>query len=79
MPKRYALIIFYTTVVAMTLFWDYNRDFDSTDDAENRVRSGMTLYTDHLTGCQYLQAGWFGFDSLVPRYNSSGGQVGCNK
>jgi hypothetical protein len=28
--------------------------FDSTDDLDNRSRSGIGLRIDHATGCQYL-------------------------
>jgi hypothetical protein len=28
--------------------------YDSTDDVKNKVRSGMKLYIDHETGCEYI-------------------------
>jgi len=34
--------------------------------------SGMTIYTDHLTGCQYVSHGWSG---LTARLNADGKQV----
>ena len=46
-----------------------------TDDDLNEIRSGMSLYTDHLTGCQYLKAGFFG--SGMPRLNGAGEHIGC--
>lgn len=45
--------------------------YDDTDDAAARKRSGMRLYTDHGTGCQYLG----GLFSLTPRLSSNGKQV----
>lgn len=47
-------------------------DRDSTDT--KAVRSGMKLYTDALTGCQYLSAG----GGLTPRIDSDGEPV-CNE
>ncbi|HET8688312.1 MAG TPA: DUF6440 family protein [Methanosarcina sp.] len=35
--------------------------------------SGMSVYTDHLTGCQYL--GISGGSALTPRMDASGRQV----
>lgn len=45
---------------------------DSTDTKTER--SGMALYTDALTGCQYLSAG----GGLTPRIDSDGEPV-CNE
>jgi len=49
--------------------------YDNTDDVLNETRSGMSLYTDNLTGCQYLKAGFFG--GIVPRVNGNGRHIGC--
>lgn len=46
--------------------------YDDTDDRENRQRSGMYLFTDHGTGCQYLGRILGG---LVPRLDQDGKQV----
>ncbi len=51
------------------------RPYNDTDDAVNGNRSGMALYTDNLTGCQYLKAGFFG--ELTPRRDGKGTHVGC--
>ena len=48
--------------------------YDDTDDVENGDRSGMALYTDHQTGCQYL--GRF-FGALTPRVDGNGNHLGC--
>lgn len=43
---------------------------DSTDSTTSRERSGLRLYTDHGTGCQYLRAGFF--SPLQPRLDKMG-------
>lgn len=40
-------------------------------DASDGTPSGMNVYTDHLTGCQYLGHG----NSLTPRLHSDGTMV----
>ena len=47
--------------------------YDDTDFGDER--SGLSLFTDNLTGCQYLKAGLFG--GITPRLYSDGSQVGC--
>jgi len=47
--------------------------FDSTDDIKNKKHSGLILYTDHATGCQYLKGGLFG--AIYPRLDSEGYQI----
>lgn len=51
----------------------YKLNADSTDDIINDKKSGLTLYTDHGTGCQYLQAGPFG--GMTPRLNKEGTHI----
>ena len=53
------------------IFSFFSIGFDSTDNKETGTRSGLILYTDNLTGCQYLGAG----DSLIPRINSDGEHI----
>lgn len=48
-------------------------DKDNTDSPNKR--SGMQLYTDYLTGCQYLQGKRSG--GLTPRKDGQGNHVGC--
>ena len=55
----------------MYLLIDYYVPHDNTDDIPHR--SGMRLYTDHLTGCQYLRMGIFG--GTVPRLKAEGGHL----
>jgi hypothetical protein len=54
----------------------YMTPYDDSDDRQNGKRSGMIVYTDHLTGCQYLKGGAFG--GMTPRLDGAGRQVGCN-
>lgn len=44
--------------------------WDSTDDRANKVHSGLTVYTDHATGVQYLSNTW-GI-TLTPRLDKDG-------
>ncbi len=44
---------------------------DNTDSSTNR--SGMSLYTDSLTGCQYLGNGIF--SGLTPRLDKQGNHI----
>jgi len=64
-------IVFFIAFVVLSWLTPY----DNTDNASAGKRSGLNLYTDHLTGCQYVKAGWF--SNLVPRMDGSGKQVGC--
>lgn len=66
------LILFFIVLIVV----DWSRPYDSTDDAENGERSGMVLYTDNMTGCQYLEAGIIG--GMTPRLDGTGKHVGCN-
>jgi hypothetical protein len=45
---------------------------DDTDDRTNNHASGMALYTDYGTGCQYVRAGGGG---ITPRMGADGRQV----
>ncbi len=46
---------------------------DDTDPGSWGARSGMALYTDALTGCQYLGKN----NSLTPRVDKNGKHLGC--
>lgn len=63
-------------VVAIPLNYGLNGIFnrkDTTDPASGR--SGLGLYTDNLTGCQYVSAGGSG---ITPRM-LGGRHVGCRQ
>lgn len=51
------------------------RKFDGTDDAERKTRSGLRIYHDHGTGCQYLATAE---GVLTPRLNETGAPI-CGK
>ncbi len=53
------------------------KPYDDTDDRQNKVRSGMFLYTDHMTGCQYLKAGFFG--GMIKRTDINDKHIGCKR
>ena len=62
--------------VVIVLILSYFMPYDSTDDKSNRKRSGLKIYTDHLTGCQYLSgSGLFGATGLTPRMDENGNQI----
>lgn len=46
------------------------------DDTDGKARSGMTLHTDHKTGCQYL-GGLAG--GITPRLGVEGQHLGCRQ
>lgn len=54
---------------------DYDHPLDDTDNKEENKRSGLALYTDHQTGCQYLSAGLFG--GITPRVDGEQRHLGC--
>lgn len=60
------------------IFILYFHPYDDTDDIINKERSGLSLYIDHLTGCQYLTAGILQI-GLTPRLDKNYNQIGCNK
>jgi len=73
-------IKFIQIVLAVCLLWfifNAFNSYDNTDDIINEKRSGLLVYTDHFTGCQYLKAGYFG--SIIPRLDRNGKHIGCEK
>jgi len=67
--KTFATMI--TCVVLASLFIGWLNDKDDTDPFKGR--SGLSVYTDALTGCQYLKGGLIG--GITPRLDASGKQV----
>lgn len=64
------LMIFIAAIVVISLAGNYFRwGYDDTDDKRPGKmfgkRSGLTLYTDHSTGVQYVKCGLFG--GVTPR------------
>jgi hypothetical protein len=66
------LVVFLVTWLVVS---HWSTPYDNTDDQLNGERSGMGLYTDNLTGCQYLSSGFLG--GITPRLDSDGKHVGC--
>ena len=61
-------------IVIMLFSW--LTPYDDTDDEASKERSGMVLFTDYGTGCQYVGTGQiWGNSSLTPRLDSNGNQV----
>ncbi len=62
------LIVTGTLAFAALVAWALSSANPRDDTDTDVLRSGMRLYTDHGTGCQYLRAG----DGLTPRLDSAG-------
>ncbi len=65
-----------TLVVLVFLFVCGCVDSDDTDGPDGP--SGLTLVTDHKTGCQYVGfRGLYGAGGITPRVDGHGHHVGC--
>jgi hypothetical protein len=67
-------------LVLMAFLVVYNFGYtgrDDTDSKTTRKRSGMTLYTDYGTGCQYIKAGLL--SGLRPRLDENGNHICIGK
>ena len=67
-------VIWIITLI-MVIWAAWNRPLDDTDNAATEERSGLGLYTDNFTGCQYLSSDFMG--GITPRLDGSGRHVGC--
>lgn len=67
------LAAFVVVTLGVAILLGYGMD---NSDASAWNRSGLKLHTDHLTGCQYLQAPNGG---LTPRLDASGGHICTTK
>lgn len=65
----FKLFVFFIIFSLMGLF----SPKDNTDEKGFWKRSGLSLYTDNLTGCQYIKAGMFGV--LIKRVDKDGNHV----
>ena len=70
----FAIIVAILIANYFVLGW-FEPPLDDTDNAETGERSGLLLYTDNLTGCQYLQAGLIG--GMAKRVDRDGNHIGC--
>lgn len=68
--KLFLFLIIFTAV-------NYFVSKDNTDPKGFWKRSGLSLYTDELTGCQYIKAGIFG--NLVKRVDKYGHHICANR
>lgn len=60
-------------LILMVSIWP--APYNDTDDSETGTLSGLSVYTDNLTGCQYIKAGLVG--GISPRLDHEGHQLGC--
>lgn len=60
--------------ICLVMTGGIDRPADATDDARTGARSGLTVYIDHGTGCQYLRAG----NGMFPRLGADGRPM-CGK
>ena len=68
-----------SAMLVLVLMWAWQKIFDngrdSTDEQTPRgERSGITLYTDYGTGCEYLSIG----GDAIPRLDANGKHI-CKK
>ena len=72
-----SILVLYGTAIFIAILAAIIRlhPYDDTDNEIESLRSGMYLYTDHGTGCQYLSAGFARV--LVPRLTATGSHK-CN-
>ncbi len=68
------LILFFVIFFAAFTMLQFFTPYDTTDNIAKKRHSGFILYTDHLTGCQYLQAGLLG-GGITPRLGRDGKQI----
>ena len=68
---KYIITILALALASLVGIFIYNYPLDNTDRSKSE-RSGMTLYTDYGTGCQYLS---IGVGTLTPRINDKGEHV----
>lgn len=68
------MCIYIIAIVIAIAIWK-RADRDDSDPVGGR-RSGLTVYTDHRTGLQYLQGGWFG--GITPRLDKNGNHIGID-
>jgi hypothetical protein len=64
---------FIFSVFALIFLLSARTDRDNSDPIKGR-RSGLIVYTDELTGLQYLKGGFLG--GITPRLDKNGRHVG---
>lgn len=63
--------IFFVVLIIGAVIKGWN--YDSTDNAAAKERSGMGILVDHKTGIQYVTTGFYGFlGGITPRLKKDG-------
>ncbi|WP_431222239.1 hypothetical protein ACQ86O_17955 [Serratia sp. L9] len=70
--KKLVLLIIIASILLPFLSWLSFKAGFLVDDTDGTRRSGMALYTDAATGCQYLGVSGYG---ITPRMDKDGYQV----
>ncbi|KQM18414.1 DUF6440 family protein [Novosphingobium sp. Leaf2] len=65
-----ALLVF--TAATRLTFRYFSIGYDETDNKATGERSGLRIYTDHATGCQYIATS---NGNLTPRINADGAHI----
>lgn len=73
--SAFALGVAVTSVIFFGTQWVLFKLDVGRDDTDGKTRSGLNLYTDHKTGCQYLGNG----SGLTPRMDVLGYQMCSEK
>lgn len=71
---RGLIIAIFAWVVLLMVLDHFRVNYDDTDNYADRQRSGLVIYTDHRTGCQYLSRFLGG---LTPRLDKNSEHIGC--
>ena len=66
-------ILFLIIFLTIHTFVENIYNYDDTDNKDEKERSGLGLYTDNRTGCQYLSAGLFG--GIIKRVDKDGNHI----
>lgn len=74
--ERLASLVYWMLIVwSIMYFGAWMLGYPNRDDTDPpNGRSGMRLYTDAATGCQYLGTM---FGGVTPRHGAGGSHIGC--
>lgn len=68
---RYVHAYWVTVILVVAALLTATNSYDDTDDHANGERSGMSLYIDYGTGCEYLGS----WSALTPRMHMANGKA----
>ena len=71
--RRLKLVAVILLLIGLVVWVKWFAPYDDTDPPGER--SGLVLYIDHLTGCQYVKAGSIFGGSLTPRIDRQGNPI----